>query len=129
MFYKYNIFNFKAVNTVFFKLSHRDLINIVWAYDDLFEKWMQKTPRQWCEEIMFDCLKETKLETLKVYPFFMTLGHLKYIFYQGLCRVGFFDTQWIFFKLGSLTANIIPKILRNKIYATLNAFMKIGQKK
>lgn len=129
LFYKYNIFNFNALNTVFFKLWYDDIVQIISRYDDIFEKWKYLIPKNGCEEVMFQSIKGRNINTLKEYPIFMTLSSFKYIFYNLLCKIWFFDVNSILFKTLSFISTCIPHFIRIKFHKVLNFFMKWVQKK
>lgn len=129
LFYKYNIFNFSWLNTVFFKLSSEDILYLISQYDALFEKNSTSAIRCGAEEIIFQSLQGRELYTVKTYPLFMTLSPIKYLFYQLLCRLGYFDTQSLIFRVFAFFSTCIPTFVKVKFHKVLNFFMKWVQKK
>lgn len=127
LFYKYNIFNFSWLNTVFFKISKQNIEKTIINYESTFREGLDSKIRLWWEEILFTILADTCLTSIRVYPYFFTIGFFKYWFYQSLTLIGFFDTTSILYKVLRRISLLIPlfvKLKFNKLLKFILSWLK-----
>lgn len=127
LFYKYNIFNFSWLNMVFFKISKSNIQKTIDNYDKVFLNNINSKIKLWWEEILFNILSKEKLDSLRIYPYFYTLGNLKYLFYNSLTIIGFFDLNSILYRFFLRISLVIPEFIKvnfNKLLKNILKWLK-----
>lgn len=125
IFYKYNIFNFNAYNTVFFKISEDNILKIIKWYKNAFLKYEDNKIRFWSEEIIFKIIWcNRNISSSKIYPYFYYLSFWKFSIYQFLNNLGYFNTNSflfkIFYSISKITPLAVKRIFNKSLFYIIN---------